>query len=394
MKIGSFQYLQNQGWNIQPFPDLDSENTLILIFASPIFRADTKPIQELAKVYKKSKILGCSTAGEIFGPNIFDNSISVVVVQFEFTKLHLAKAEVNSSQDSFTAGSQLANVLNNNQQPKNIFVLSDGLNVNGSELIKGLNKHLPKAITITGGLAGDGSDFKNTWIIYQGEIMDHSIGAVGFYGDQIHVGYGSRGGWDIFGPERVVTRSKGNVLYELDNQPALKLYKTYLGDRASELPASGLLYPLAIRNPQDPESPPIVRTILGVEEKSQSLTFAGDLPLGYYAQLMRANFDRLIDSAQEAGECANNLIFKNNAIEKQPILAIGISCVGRRLVLGELTEEETEITLQSIPKGSTQIGFYSYGELSPISTGSCELHNQTMTMTTLLELPHETSRKS
>ncbi|HHF7344474.1 TPA: FIST signal transduction protein [Legionella feeleii] len=385
MKIQSFQYTQNQGWSIDKFPALDSTNTLILVFASPAFRTNTKPIQELAQAYRKSKIIGCSTAGEIFGPDIFDNSIAVAVAQFESTTLQLAKAEVKNSEESLEAGAQLAKSLHQNQNPKGIFVLSDGLNVNGSELIKGLNRNSAKEVTITGGLAGDGADFKNTWIIYDGKIIDHCIGAVGLYGDQIHVGHGSRGGWDIFGPERMITRSKGNILYELDNQPALKLYKTYLGDRASELPAAGLLYPLAIRNPSNPDSQHIVRTILGIDETSQSLTFAGDLPQGYYAQLMRANFDRLIESADEAGEAANNILFKNNRLNQQPVLAIDISCVGRRLLLGGRAEEETETTFQSIPSGSLQIGFYSYGELSPLTVGNCELHNQTMTITTLLE---------
>ncbi|CAM2979657.1 nitric oxide-sensing protein NosP [Legionella pneumophila subsp. pneumophila] len=387
MKIESFQYIQNQGWSIQTFPELDSENTLILVFASSVFRANSKPIEELAQAYKKSKIIGCSTAGEIFGPNIFDNSISVAVVQFESTKLQLAKTEVKSTEESYEAGVHLSKSLHQKQNLQSIFVLSDGLNVNGSELIKGLNQNAGKGVIITGGLAGDGADFNNTWIIYDGKIVDHCIGAVGFYGDQIHVGHGSRGGWDIFGPERIITRSKANILYELDNQPALKLYKTYLGDRASELPAAGLLYPLAIRNPSVPDSQHIVRTILGVNEEEQSLIFAGDLPKGYYAQLMRANFDRLIVSANEAGENANDRLFKNGNLNTQPVLAIDISCVGRRLVLGELTEEETETTLQSLPPKSIQIGFYSYGELSPMATGTCELHNQTMTITALLESP-------
>lgn len=311
MKIESFQYIQNQGWSIQTFPELDSENTLILVFASSVFRANSKPIEELAQAYKKSKIIGCSTAGEIFGPNIFDNSISVAVAQFESTKLQIAKTDVKDTEDSYEAGVHLSKSLHQKQNLQSIFVLSDGLNVNGSELIKGLNQNAGKGVIITGGLAGDGADFNNTWIIYDGKIVDHCIGAVGFYGDQIHVGHGSRGGWDIFGPERIITRSKANILYELDNQPALKLYKTYLGDRASELPAAGLLYPLAIRNPSVPDSQHIVRTILGVNEEEQSLIFAGDLPKGYYAQLMRANFDRLIVSANEAGENANDRLFKN-----------------------------------------------------------------------------------
>lgn len=385
MKIQSFQYIQNLGWSIQKFPELDSESTFVLVFASPNFRNNAKPIEQLAQAYKKSKIIGCSTAGEILGPNIFDNSISVAVVQFESTKLQLAKAEVKRTEDSYEAGAQLAKLLHQHQKPKGIFILSDGLHVNGSELIKGLNKHSAKEVIITGGLAGDGADFKNTWLIYEGQIVDHCIAAIGFYGEQIHIGYGSQGGWDIFGPERFITHSKGNILYELDHQPTLKLYKAYLGERASELPASGLLYPLAIRNYFDPDSQYIVRTILGIDENSQSLVFAGDVPQGYHARLMRANFDRLIESANDASESANNLLFENRDLKEEPVLAIDISCVGRRLLLGERTEEETETTLQSMPKGSTQIGFYSYGELSPLTVGNCELHNQTMTITLLLE---------
>jgi hypothetical protein len=59
--------------------------------------------------------------------------------------------------------------------------------------------------------------------------------------------------------------------------------------------------------------------------------------------------------------------------------------VGRRLVLGSRTEEEIEATLEVLPKGTQQIGFYSYGEISPYTAGTCDLHNQTMTLTTLSE---------
>ena len=71
--------------------------------------------------------------------------------------------------------------------------------------------------------------------------------AVGLYGEHVKLGHGSKGGWDTFGPERIVTKSDGNVLYELDDKPALALYKEYLGDRAAGLPGSALLFPLALR---------------------------------------------------------------------------------------------------------------------------------------------------
>ncbi|MCW8418979.1 FIST C-terminal domain-containing protein [Fluoribacter dumoffii] len=385
MEIKSFQFLKNKGWNLKEFPNLDSEDTLVLIFAAPEFIDFQEPIIQLANFYSNSKIIGCSTSGEIFGDSLFDHSITVAVIKFAKTTLKMAKAEVNHSKDSKNTGKLIAEQLKADDL-HSIFILSDGLNVNGSELVQGLNTAKgSKKLIITGGLAGDGSNFKKTWTISNNQILDHYVVAVGFYGSDVHVGHASKGGWDIFGPLRRITRSESNILYELDYQPALQLYKEYLGEKASELPSSGLLYPLAINNPEAHNDAQLVRTILAIDEKEQSLVFAGDVPNGWHAQLMRANFDRLIDSANEAGLLANKLMLKDSLEQLGPVLAIDISCVGRRLLLGERTEEEIESTMLALPKGSTQIGFYSYGELSPFSVGNCELHNQTMTITTIYE---------
>ena len=385
MDIQAFQYNLGQGWSLNEFPALDSEQTLVLVFASPEFINHVKPIIELANFYSKSRLIGCSSAGEIFGSKLFDQSMSVVVVRFSNTSLKIAKAKVEHVTDSNSAGISIAQQLKD-PELKSIFVLSDGLIVNGSELVKGLNTVAEdKSLIITGGLAGDGSNFKQTWTVVGGEILTNCVVAVGFYGSHIHVGHASKGGWDKFGPVRRVTRSESNILYELDYQPALQLYKEYLGEKASELPSSGLLYPLAISEIDGNESIQLVRTILAVDEKEQSLIFAGDIPTGCYAQLMRANFDRLIDSANEAGQLANQRMMNDHLDTIGPLLAIDISCVGRRLLMGERTEEEIESALISLPKGSAQVGFYSYGELSPYAVGKCELHNQTMTITTFYE---------
>jgi hypothetical protein len=262
---------------------------------------------------------------------------------------------------------------------KGILVFSDGLRVNGSELVRGLNSEVSTSVVVTGGLAGDGDRFRRTWVLQDRWPQTGFVTAVGFYGDRIRIGHGTKGGWDRFGPERRVTRSKKNILFELDDRPALQLYKDYLGDRASGLPATGLLFPLALRtNNTDTKS--LVRTILAVNEPEQSLTFAGDIPEGSLAQLMKANFDRLIQGASEAASFT-----KLSAGGCACTLAIAISCVGRRLVLGSRTEEEIEATLDVLPKGTQQIGFYSYGEILPYMAGTCDLHNQTMTLTTLSE---------
>jgi hypothetical protein len=202
---------------------------------------------------------------------------------------------------------------------------------------------------------------------------------LGLYREDLAVTHGSKGGWDIFGLERRVTRSDGNILYELDGKPALRLYKDYLGERASGLPATALLFPLSMRADAGDEKQ-LVRTVLSVDEAAQSLTFAGDIPTGSIVQLMRANFDRLVQGASDAATQAR--VTQAGASD---ILSLAISCVGRRLVLGERTEEELEATLEVLPSRAKQVGFYSYGEISPFASGSCDLHNQTMTLSTIAE---------
>jgi hypothetical protein len=283
--------------------------------------------------------------------------------------------QTNSSKE---AGERLAEAI-----PKeglvHVFVLSDGLKVNGSELVAGLASHLPAEVTVTGGLSGDGERFAETLVVWNDRPAANSVAILGLYGDRLRVGYASLGGWDPFGPERLITKSKGNVLHELDGQSALELYKKYLGEHAKGLPATGLLFPLSLRTKDSPT--PVVRTILAIDEQAQSMTFAGDVPEGSYARLMKANFDRLIDGAAGAARTSYEAVGSTS-----PDLAILISCVGRKLVLKQRVEEEVESVRDVLGERTVLTGFYSYGEISPFTPGAkCELHNQTMTITTLTE---------
>lgn len=378
MELHTLGYDRKKLWSVKSRPRIDSRRTLVLLFGSSSLLDSADPLGELINDYPESIVIGCSTAGEILGTQISDESVSAAIVRFAHTDIRMASAPVPSSEGSFTAGQEIARQLRD-PRLKGILVLSDGLNVNGSELVRGLNSQVSPPVVVTGGLAGDGDRFRRTWVLQDRRPQSGFVTAVGFYGDRIRIGHGSKGGWDRFGPERRVTQSRGNVLLELDGRPALQLYKEYLGERADGLPATGLLFPLALRANQA-DSKSLVRTILAVDEREQSLTFAGDIPEGAFVQLMKANFDRLVQGASEAASSTTL-----SADVDSSTLAIAISCVGRRLVLGERTEEETEATLDVFPKGTQQVGFYSYGEISPYTTGTCDLHNQTMTLTTLSE---------
>lgn len=378
MKIEQSQWTEKNGW----CPGLERSSLkkaqLILVFGGTQVLLSKKDFNLIRDAYPHAQIIGCSTAGEISGTSVRDGSFAITVVEFEKTAVKSSTVKITHALESFVVGQTLSAGL-----PKedlvHVFVLSDGLNVNGSDLIKGIISNLPGHVAVTGGLSGDGDRFKQTLIVHDDAVESMAVTAIGFYGRELNVGYGSLGGWDPFGPERVITRSKGNVLYELDGHSALGLYKKYLGDHAKDLPASGLLYPLSLKK-KDSEAT-VVRTMLAVNEEDQSMNFAGDVPEGGSVRLMKANFDRLIDGATGAAEIA-----KASLPDQSAQLAILISCVGRKLILNQRVEEEVEGVQEVLGKETLLTGFYSYGEISPFTKNvKCELHNQTMTITVFSE---------
>jgi hypothetical protein len=350
---------------------------LILLFVGSRISNIDHILSEIKSKYPVALLIGCSTAGEISDINVSDNSISLTAITFAKTQFQKVSLSIENMSQSYEVGQKITSALSQKEDLQHILVFSDGLNINGAELVKGLNEFLPTGVGVTGGLAGDGSAFEKTFIIDEVK-REKAIVAIGLYGKELKIGYGSKGGWDSFGIEREVTRSEGSILYELDGYPALDIYKTFLGDKAKDLPSSGLLFPLSLR---EDENLPVVRTILAVDESTKSLTFAGNIPQNSYVRFMKANIDRLIDGAASSADISNK-VHHEGACE----LAILISCVGRKLVLNQLVEEEVDAVREVLGDKAQITGFYSYGEIAPFQEFSpCQLHNQTMTITTFYE---------
>lgn len=382
MKAEQRRWSQQAGWSEPLENKLAEVPQLVLVFGGSSLVSTPTVFDSLKQLYSKSHILLCSTAGEILNTSVTDNSVVATAVYFEKTSLQFGQVEISTSEESYDVSKKLAQQLPT-QDLVHAMVFSDGLHVNGTALVKGLAEILPSLVSITGGLVGDGSDFKHTYVGLDEVAKEKNIILIGFYSQSLKVGYGSMGGWDSFGPERVITKSKDNVVFELDGKPALALYKEYLGEKASGLPSTGLLFPLNIRLSDDVEKRnEVVRTLLSVDEDAQSMTFAGDMPQGAYAKLMKANFERLVDGASGAAK-----LTKNGLSTDKPELAILISCIGRKLVLKERIEEETEAVRSILGPQAIMTGFYSYGEICPTAPTEkqCHLHNQTMTITTFKE---------
>jgi hypothetical protein len=365
-------------WDSKNDWSLGKSAQLVLAFGTGQMLSNTQLMDGIRKAHPAAQVIGCSTAGEICGNCVNDDSLVVTAIAFQQTQVQVAQINFGESTNSFAAGQKLASELAADDLV-HVLVFSDGLNVNGSELVKGLSATMTANVAVTGGMSGDGSKFQHTYTYCNGVLGDRVVVAVGLYGSHLRAGYGSLGGWDPFGPERIITRSAGNVLYELDGESALALYKRYLGPYAADLPASGLRFPLSIRASLSETA--VVRTILGIDEKQQSMTFAGDVPQGSYARLMRSSFEQLVGGATTAATRSQEALGSDSAQ-----LAILISCVGRKLILQQRTDEEVDAVRAVLGKGAVLTGFYSYGEISPFQfTSKCELHNQTMTVTVFRE---------
>lgn len=354
---------------------------LVLVFGDVAFFRDAAKVSLLKAAFPKAVCAGCSTAGEISAEGVTDGRITVTVIHFDKIRFSAAMTTLADMADSHAAGERLGKALAGQPDLRAVLVYGPGVDINGSAVVKGLSGALGVSVPITGGLAGDGGAFRETWTLGPDGAQSRGIVAIAFSGDALRFAHGSFGGWEPFGPMRKVTRSKDNVLFELDGEPALEVYKRYLGQYAKDLPASGLLFPFLMAGAErDPTG--LIRTILAVDEQNGSVTLAGDIDPEGYLKLMHSNTDQLVGGAEAAAEAAHKM-----AQDDGRGLVLLVSCVGRKLVMGERVDEEIEAVADVFGGKAAVTGFYSYGEISPfVAGGDCRLHNQTMTVTYINEV--------
>lgn len=382
MRVRPLQWSSPNGWS----PSEELPPQLVLTFGHrPLLAAAHAA---LCEARPHSHVVSLSTSGEIVGQSVTEQTVHAIEVRFDRTQVRMAVQRCSALAASEAAGRALGQALKPPAMPsdgapeatlRHVLLFSNGLLVNGTALAAGLQALVGSDVTMTGGLAGDGAAFGQTLVCADAEQGEDVVVAIGLYGDQLEVGFGSQGGWQRFGPVRQVTEADGSVLRTLDGKTALDKYKEYLGEHAANLPSSALLFPLFVRRPGAEHG--LVRTILSIDDETASMTFAGDIPQGGTAQLMHANPDGLVSGAESAALAAADML------SGPAQLALLVSCVGRRLVLQQRVEEEVDAVRDVVGATAVLAGFYSYGELCPPAVGAgCELHNQTMTITLLREV--------
>jgi hypothetical protein len=377
MKIIQASKTGNQNWNYVHEKTI-LKNPLVLVFGNRFLLDNEEVVKNIREEFPYEHIVFGSTAGEILCCNVFEGSISVTVLEFERSSFVVKSENILDHNNNAKALGEILYDKIPKTNLRHLFVLSEGSFVNGSSLLDGLENKIDSSVSITGGMCGDDERFEKTLASYKENPKEGEVILIGFYGETLEMSFACFCGWVPFGPERVITKSEANILYEIDGQPALDLYKRYLGDKAKELPQASLLYPLSVT--PEGKIEPFVRTILNINDEEQSMTLAGDVPLGSRVQLMMASVDGIADGSHSAAE------FAMRSRKNAPEIAILVSCIGRKLVMNQRVEEEVEQVRECIGERIPMAGFYSYGEMAPFNgSTSCELHNQTMTLTLISE---------
>lgn len=377
MKIVQAYKIKNGDWNYHTEKQ-ELKDPLVLVLGNRHLLEDKAVLKDIRKEFPYEHIVFGSTAGEIIDINVMEESITVLAIEFEKSSFVIKRDNIlDHDKSTLSLGTSLSAKMPK-ENLKHLFIVSEGSFMSGTSLINGVQSGFDKNIPMTGGLCGDDSRFEKTLASYKEDPKEGEIILIGFYGESLEITFASHGGWLGFGPERIITKSDGNILYEIDGQPALELYKKYLGGKVEKLAESTLFYPLNVIAPGRKDA--VVRTVLSIDEENQSMMFADDVPENSRVQLMMASADGISQGAHNATKEA-----LQNRINK-PQLVIPVSCIGRKLVLGQRKEEEAELIRELVGKNTAISGFYSYGEIAPFyGNTSCEFHNQTMTLTLISE---------
>jgi diguanylate cyclase (GGDEF)-like protein len=342
----------------------DDEKLLIQIFTSKNnFEFIKKLLSIFTKHFPKSTLIGSTTDGEICNGKVSTKKTVISFSSFEKTNLEIYIS--NKFKDYFEGGKNLAKSLIKDDT-KVIISFIDGLRGNGEDFLNGINS-VNNNIIISGGLAGDNSEFKKTYVFTKDTILFDGVVGVALNSNNLKIFTDYSFDWQAIGKKLTITHAIGNRVFTIEDKTAVEAYNYYLGEAVSEkLPKVGIEFPLIIQN----NDLNIARAVIGKEDDG-SLIFAGNLKIGDKVRFGCADFDSIFNETQKhvdklLGTCVESIFI--------------YSCMARRRFIPEAIESETSVYNKIAPSS----GFYTYGEF--FSCGRSKLLlNQSMTVLALSE---------
>lgn len=343
----------------------NEKNILIQIFTSSKQKSFIRKLLNiLNNAIDNCEIIGSTTSGEISSNGAQTNSTVISFSTFKNTKIKTVFQEYN--QTSYTSGQTLIKKIEQNDELKLLISFTDGIYTNGENFLNGIYS-INKDIIVSGGMAGDYSNFDDTFVFTKENITNKGMVAAALYNKDLNIFTDYSFNWDSIGKKHKVTKADRNRVYQIGDLSAIDFYKHYLGkDIEKHLPTIGIEFPLVINK----DGMDIARVVTQKHDDG-SLSFAGNIQEGSTIQFGHGNVQMIIKKSLEN--------VKN--IVSQPVESIFIYSSLARLAL---LKEDINLEIVPLRELASICGFFTNGEFFNNHKKSSFL-NQSMTILAISE---------
>ena len=324
-------------------------------------------------------IFGSTTAGEFTDGEIGEESAAIMLLDLKkehYRVVHVETGDEDTLKIAKSVGRQGLDTFSNPA----FIIASGGISTDGEMIIRGIEQAVGPKVTIFGGLAGDDFKMSGTYVFTNGKYSINGLVAIILDEDKVNVKGLATSGWEPVGTVRTITKSEGNVVYTIDDQPALDVVIKYMGvnrniDEWKDVIINvGSEFPMQL---QRENAEPVIRAPLFANKEDRSLVCAGSVPQGSKIRFSLPPDDSVIEKV--VNECAT---VKKEEMENADAM-IMFSCKARHLSLGPMVGDEIDQVKDVW--GAPLVGFFSYGEMGKATKGKHEFHNNTCSLVLLSE---------
>ena len=346
--------------------------TLAIVFCSVVQNR-----KDLVAFFNEQKVdvFGSTTAGEIVDSEVMEQSTVIMLLNINKEQYKIFTEE---SADTYKVSNDMAVFAKKTFANPSIIVVSAGLTIDAEQIIKGVHD-VDATLPLFGGLAGDDLTMKASYVFSNNYESSNGIIALIIDNDKINVQGIATSGWDNIGIEKTITNSAGNVVYTIDDEPAVDVFVNYfqftdsVDDTAQIIAQNFAQYPLQLKKENGNV---VLRAPLMVDIESRALIFAGGIPQGSKVKFsVPPGFDLIEKTTERISEIKTHI--------PEADAMIMFSCKARHMALGPMTGDEAD-KIRGI-WNKPLIGFFTYGEIGSAKDNSCEFHNETCSMVVLKE---------
>jgi hypothetical protein len=357
-----------------------ADTDLVIIFASPQYIVpETQSV--ISRILKPKHLVGSSTGRIILSNGVANLGIAIVGINSDDMRFGVSAISGIDAQNMYSTGFDLARkaAQDLNSSHREVFIIfSEGIEKNSSQFIRGVKEALGGGFPVLGAISSDDFKYKRLSQFFQDQILHNSVVGL-LLGGAFNLALGCKHSFKPLGKPRTITKVDGCIVRTIDNEPAVEIYKHFLGSDAEGLKnftlnSSAAMYPLGFYLEESRQY--LLRNIIDILEDGSIVCHEG-IPQGAEVHLMISNNESCRNSAIEAAE-----LVKASLADKPAKLVLVFESLARHRILGRNTSSEIQAIKDVLGKTTPIVGMCSYGEIGPFETLSniknIYLHNESI----------------